>query len=419
MPEGEKPANVYVSALEQLRGAVEKLKLDPGVARLLALPKRELTVHFPVRMDDGSLQIFTGHRVQHSVLRGPAKGGIRYHPDVTLDEVRALAMWMTWKCAVVNIPFGGGKGGVVCNPKVMSLGELERLTRRYTTEITPIIGPEQDIPAPDVYTNPQTMAWLMDTYSMHKGHTVRAVVTGKPVSIGGSEGRVEATGRGVVITGLEAAKRLGMDITRCTVAVQGFGNVGAVAAQLIEREGARVIAVSDSRGGICNPKGLSVSAVLAHKAKSGSVVGFPGSEPVSNEELLTLKCDILIPSALEEQITERNAARIHARLIVEGANGPTTPAADRILFDRGITVVPDILANSGGVTVSYFEWVQGIQEFFWTEEEVNERLKAILTRAYGQVHDMADKHRTDLRNGALMLAVSRVAEALRIRGVYP
>lgn len=419
MSEGEKPGNAYAAALEQLRSAVERLNLDSGIAQLLAVPKRELTVNFPVRMDDGSLRVFTGYRVQHNVLRGPAKGGIRYHPDVTLEEVRALAMWMTWKCAVVNIPFGGGKGGVVCNPKEMSAGELERLTRRYTTEITPIIGPEQDIPAPDVYTNPQTMAWLMDTYSMHKGHTVRAVVTGKPLSIGGSEGRVEATGRGVVVTGLEATKRLGMDITRCSVAVQGFGNVGAVAAELIEEAGARVVAVSDSRGGIFNPKGLPIGAVKAHKAKTGSVVGFPGSEALSNEELLTLKCDILIPCALEGQISEKNAAQIQARLIVEGANGPTTPAADRILFDRGITVVPDILANAGGVTVSYFEWVQGIQEFFWSEDEVNERLKAILTRAYGQVHDMAERHRTDLRSGAMMLAVSRVAEALQIRGVYP
>jgi len=413
-----KEESPYQMALRQFDEAVKHLKLKRGIIEYLRYPKRELTVNFPVKMDDGSVKIFTGYRVHHNIVLGPAKGGIRYHPDVTLDEVRALAMWMTWKCAVVGLPFGGGKGGVVCNPKEMSDQELENLTRRYTTEISIMIGPEIDIPAPDVGTNAQVMAWLMDTYSMHKGYSVLPVVTGKPVSIGGSLGRAEATGRGVMIIAREACKHLGMPFEGATAVVQGYGNVGAVAAYLLHDAGCRVIGVSDSRGGIYNPKGLDPRDVLRHKKETKSVVGYPGADTITNEELLELPCDILVPAALEKQITEDNADRIKAKLIVEGANGPTTPDADKILKGNGVFVVPDILANAGGVTVSYFEWVQGLQSFFWSEEEINCKLEKIMAKSFAEVWTVA-QDKIDMRTAALVRAIDRVAEAIYIRGIYP
>ncbi len=414
-----KEESPYQMALRQFDEAVKHLKLKRGIVEYLRYPKRELTVNFPVKMDDGSVKIFTGYRVHHNIVLGPAKGGIRYHPDVTLDEVRALAMWMTWKCAVVGLPFGGGKGGVVCNPKEMSDQELENLTRRYTTEISIMIGPEIDIPAPDVGTNAQVMAWLMDTYSMHKGYSVLPVVTGKPVSIGGSLGRAEATGRGVMIIAREACKHLGMPFEGATAVVQGYGNVGAVAAYLLHDAGCRVIGVSDSRGGIYNPKGLDPRDVLRHKKETKSVVGYPGADTITNEELLELPCDILVPAALEKQITEDNADRIKAKLIVEGANGPTTPDADKILKGNGVFVVPDILANAGGVTVSYFEWVQGLQSFFWSEEEINCKLEKIMAKSFAEVWTVAQDKGIDMRTAALVRAIDRVAEAIYIRGIYP
>ena len=411
--------NPWDVARQQLDAVAEVLRLEDPIHQKLRSPRRALTVSIPTRMDDGSFRVFTGHRVQHNMDRGPAKGGIRYHPAVDLDEVKALAMWMTWKCAVVNIPYGGAKGGVVCDPKKMSQGELERMTRRFTCELLPIIGPDKDIPAPDVYTNEQTMAWIMDTYSMNVGHSVPGVVTGKPICVGGSCGRREATGRGVVLTVIDAARHLKLDLQKATMAVQGFGNVGAVAAQLLEKEGTRLVAASDSSGGVVQPKGLGVDALLAHKQKTGSVVGFPGAEPVSNEDLLQLKCDILIPAALENQITDRNADRIKARIVAEGANGPTTPEADRILHDRGILLLPDILANAGGVTASYFEWVQGQQEYFWTETEVNSRLAEIMHRAFAEVMTIQQSRKVSMRLAAYMVGVGRVAAAIRARGIYP
>jgi len=411
--------NPFEMAQRQFDNAAKYLDLKEGIKAKLRVPKRELTVYFPVKMDDGSIQMFTGHRVQHSLARGPAKGGIRYHPDVTLDEVRALAMWMTWKCAVVNIPYGGAKGGVVCNPKEMSQRELERLTRRFTSEIIMLIGPESDIPAPDVNTNAQTMAWIMDTYSMTKGYSVPAVVTGKPVEIGGSLGRREATGRGVMFTTREALKHLGIPIEGTRVVVQGFGNVGAIGAELLEEIGCTVIAVSDSRGGIYNPKGLNVKDVIRHKAETGTVVGYPGTDTVTNEELLELDCEVLVPAALENAITEKNADRIKARIIAEGANGPTTPEADEILFDKGAFVIPDILANAGGVTVSYFEWVQGLQNFFWSEEEVNKNLGKIMVKAFQDVLAISQKKKVNMRIAAYILAIDRVATATLLRGIYP
>ena len=414
-----KEESPYQMALRQFDEAVKYLKLKRGIVEYLRYPKRELTVNFPVKMDDGSVKIFTGYRVHHNIVLGPAKGGIRYHPDVTLDEVRALAMWMTWKCAVVGLPFGGGKGGVICNPKEMSDQELENLTRRYTTEISIMIGPEIDIPAPDVGTNAQVMAWLMDTYSMHKGYSVLPVVTGKPVSIGGSLGRAEATGRGVMIVAREACKHLDMPFEGATAVVQGYGNVGAVAAYLLHDAGCRVIGVSDSRGGVYNPKGLDPRDVLRHKKETKSVVGYPGADTITNEELLELPCDILIPAALEKQITEKNADKIKAKLIVEGANGPTTPDADKILRERGVFVVPDILANAGGVTVSYFEWVQGLQSFFWSEEEINCKLEKIMAKSFAEVWTVAQDKGIDMRTAALVRAIDRVAEAIYIRGIYP
>jgi glutamate dehydrogenase (NAD(P)+) len=406
-------------ALRQFNEAADYLPLKRGIREFLALPKRELSVNFPVKMDDGSVRLFTGHRVHHSTVLGPTKGGIRYHPDVTLNEVRALAMWMSWKCALVGLPYGGAKGGVVVNPKALSQDELEHLTRRYATEISIMMSPEGDIPAPDVGTGPQVMAWIMDTYSMHRGYSAPSVVTGKPIEIGGSYGRVEATGRGVMLAVREAAQRIGLSLSGSTVVIQGFGNVGSVAAALLHDLGCRVIAVSDSRGGIHNPKGLNPRDVLRHKESTGTVVGFPSADRVSNAELLELPCDVLIPSAFEGQISAENAPRIRTRLIVEGANGPITPDADVIFADRSIPLIPDILANAGGVIVSYFEWVQGLQQFFWAEEEVNENLERIFVRAFQRVWQTAEEYKVRLRVGALIRGISRVADALYIRGIYP
>jgi glutamate dehydrogenase (NAD(P)+) len=411
--------NPYDMALAQYERAAKHLSLAPGINALLRVPERELTVNFPVRMDDGSTRIFTGYRIQHSTARGPGKGGIRYHPDVTLDEVRALAMWMTWKCAVMNLPYGGAKGGVICDPKRLSLRELEHLTRRYATEISLLISPEGDIPAPDVNTTPQIMAWIMDTYSMHRGHRVPAVVTGKPVAVGGSLGRGEATGRGVMLATREALGRLDHPLAGARVAVQGFGNVGSVSATLLHDAGARIVAVSDSRGGTLNARGLDPGALVRHKRESGRLADYPGGEPIDNAALLAVDCDVLIPAALEQQITATNAERVRARLVVEGANGPTTPEADAILAARDILVVPDILANAGGVVVSYFEWVQDLQAFFWTEEEINQRLERLMVRAFEEVTATAHDRGTDLRAAALIRAIERVAEAITLLGIYP
>ncbi|HET7700724.1 MAG TPA: Glu/Leu/Phe/Val dehydrogenase [Candidatus Limnocylindria bacterium] len=406
-------------AQEQFGIAADRLHLDPNMRGILAECQRELTVHFPVRMADGAVKVFTGYRVQHNVSRGPGKGGIRYHPSVTLNEVKALAMWMTWKCAVVGIPYGGAKGGVICDPKGMSQQQLETLTRRYATEIMLLIGPERDIPAPDVNTNAQTMAWIMDTYSMHHGYTAPAVVTGKPISIGGSEGRNEATARGAVYTIIEAAKHLGMDLENARVVVQGFGNAGSFSAKLMAELGAKVLAVSDTTGGIFNPKGIDPNKVDAFKKETGSVVGFPGSDRVTNTELLELDCDILIPAAIENQIGEHNAPKLKAKVIAEAANGPTSPEADRILFDKGTFLIPDILCNAGGVTVSYFEWVQDLQNLFWREATINARLKEVMVKSFNDVLDMSKKHKVDMRTAAYMVAVHRVAEATLTRGIYP
>ncbi|HTS14063.1 MAG TPA: Glu/Leu/Phe/Val dehydrogenase [Candidatus Sulfotelmatobacter sp.] len=411
--------NPWQVAQRQFDLAAEKLNLDPGLRQVLREPRRELTVHFPVHMDDGSVQVFTGFRVQHNLGRGPAKGGIRYHQDVSLDEVKALSMWMTWKCAVVGIPYGGGKGGVIVDPKKLSLKELEGLTRRFATEISILIGPERDIPAPDVNTNSQTMAWIMDTYSMHVGYTVPGVVTGKPISLGGSEGRNEATARGAVYCIVEAAKQMGMDLTTSTVAIQGFGNAGSIAAQLMAAEGSRIVAVSDSTGGIHRPEGLDVERVIAWKKEHGTVQGFPGSRDVSNMDVLATECDILIPAALENQITAKNADDIKARIVAEAANGPTTPEADDRLFERGIFLIPDILCNAGGVTVSYFEWVQDLNRDHWTEEVVNEKLKVIMVKAFHEVLKLAETNEVNNRVGAYLLAVDRVASATALRGLYP
>ncbi len=412
-------SNPYQIALRQLENVAGLLHMDEGVHQILRFPKRELTVNFPVNREHGGTQMFTGYRVQHNTSRGPAKGGLRFHPDTNLDEVRALAMWMTWKCAIVNIPFGGAKGGVICDPHALTVGELEDLTRRYATEISLVIGPDSDIPAPDVGTNGQVMAWLMDTYSMHAGHTVPAVVTGKPVSIGGSEGRIDATGLGVVLTTQQAFQRQGKSLAGAKIAVQGFGNVGGATARLFGQRGAVVVGVSDVAGGIHNPHGLDIDAVVAHVRRTGSVVGFPGSDPVSNAEILEMPCDVLVPAALQHQITPENAGRIQARMVVEGANGPTTPDADLILRDRGILLLPDILANAGGVTVSYFEWVQDIQSFFWSAAQVNSRLAKIMKSAFDNVWETSQTHAVDLRTAAYMVGVSRVAEATLTRGIYP
>ena len=411
--------NPWQVAQQQFDLAAERLNLDPGLRRVLREPRRELTVHFPVKMDDGSVQVFTGYRVQHNLGRGPAKGGIRYHQDVSLDEVKALAMWMTWKCAVVGIPYGGGKGGVIVDPKKLSMKELEGLSRRFFTEIEVLVGPEKDIPAPDVNTNAQVMAWFMDTYSMHQGYTVPGVVTGKPISLGGSEGRNEATARGTVFCIIEAARHLGIELDKATVAIQGFGNAGSIAAQLMADERATVVAVSDSTGGIHNPNGLDIKRVLGWKKEHGTVQGFPGATDITNAEVLEVDCNILIPAALEGQITERNAGNIKARLIAEAANGPTTPEADRILFKNSKFMIPDILCNAGGVTVSYFEWVQDLNRDHWSERVVNEKLKEIMVRSFSEVLAIARRDQCDMRTAAYLLAVQRVAEATAMRGLYP
>jgi glutamate dehydrogenase (NAD(P)+) len=411
--------NPWQVAQQQFDLAAERLNLDPGLRRVLREPRRELIVHFPVKMDDGSVQVYTGFRVQHNLGRGPAKGGIRYHQDVSLDEVKALAMWMTWKCAVVGIPYGGGKGGVIVDPKKLSQKELEALTRRFFTEIEVLIGPEKDIPAPDVNTNAQIMAWMMDTYSMHVGYTVPGVVTGKPISLGGSEGRNEATARGTVYCILEAVREIGMDISRARVSIQGFGNAGAIAARLITDEGATVVAVSDSTGGIYNPDGLDIGRVNGWKKEHGTVQGLPGAQDISNAAVLEVECDILIPAALENQITNRNAGRIKARVIAEAANGPTTPDADREMFRNGKFMIPDILCNAGGVTVSYFEWVQDLNRDHWSESVVNDKLKEIMVRAFSETLAIALRDQLDMRTAAYLLAVQRVADATAMRGLYP
>ena len=446
---GESESNPFKIAQQQLDNVAKRLNLKKGLHEILRRPRRELSVNFPVRMDSGEIKVFTGYRVQHNQARGPCKGGIRYHWNVTLDEVRALAMWMTWKCAVVNIPYGGAKGGIICNPKEMSQAELERLTRRFTTEISIIIGPEKDIPAPDVYTNAQTMAWIMDTYSMNKGYSVPGVVTGKPIHVGGSLGRNEATARGCMFTIREALKHFdykvipyekwkkecaeddppgdmcdgdegtGYKIENATVAIQGFGNAGSISAKLLNGKGAKIIAVSDSKGGILNKDGLDVAKVVEHKAETGSVVGFEGAESLGTKEVLEVDCDVLIPAALENQITEENADNIKTKIIGEAANGPTTPEADKILHEKKIFLIPDILANAGGVTVSYFEWVQGLQQFFWSERDVNVQLREIMTKAFHEVLDVSLKHEVDMRTAAYMVAVNRVADAIQHRGIFP
>jgi glutamate dehydrogenase (NAD(P)+) len=413
--------NLAQMALEQVEAASKYLPgIDHGVLEKIKYTKREIIIHFPVKMDDGTVRSFTGYRVQHNDTRGPFKGGLRFHPDVHLDEMRALAMWMTWKAAVVNIPFGGAKGGVECDPRLMSARELEKVTRRYTWEISPFIGPEIDIPAPDVSTNPQVMAWVMDTFSIRKGYSVPGVVTGKPLELGGSQGRFEATARGVLIVAERAAHGLSMSLQGARVVIQGAGNVGGTAARLFARAGAKVLAISDINGGIYNPHGLDVGKALECKQRNRCFnrTDIDGDE-IGNEELLQLECDILIPAAIENQLTEANASHVNCRMIVEGANGPTTPGADRILRERGIYLVPDILANAGGVIVSYFEWVQNLQELLWSEGEIRQRLKRILSTAFDEVKAIASKHRVDMRTAASILGIGRVAEAVRLRGIFP
>jgi glutamate dehydrogenase (NAD(P)+) len=398
--------------------AARKLNLDPGLWKVLSSPFREIIVHFPVLLDNGNIEMFTGFRVQHSMARGPAKGGIRYAPDVTLDEVRALASWMTWKCAVVNIPFGGAKGGVICDPKSMSQGELERMTRRYTSEIIDFIGPEKDVPAPDVNTNEQTMAWIMDTYSMHVGHTVTSVVTGKPLNIGGSRGRIEATGRGVLVVCDESLRYLNMPVDGCRVVLQGFGNVGSNAARLMMERGYKIVGVAEREGGLANPNGIDIHQLIEYKYRNGTTLGFSGAEATPSEELLVSDCEILIPAATENVITSRNAGEIKARIVVEGANGPTTAVADEILAEKRIFIVPDILANAGGVTASYFEWVQDRQGYFWKEAIVNEQLETILRDSFDDVVRYAEAHNVNNRIAAYMLAIDRVAFTIKQRGIY-
>jgi glutamate dehydrogenase (NAD(P)+) len=412
-------AGFLETVLNQFDRAAVRLGLPPGLRAGLRACKRELTVNFPVRMDNGEIQIFTGYRVQHNQARGPAKGGIRYHPTVTLDEARALAMLMTWKCAVVRLPFGGAKGAVACNPARLSAGEVERVTRRFTAELEPIIGPDSDIPAPDLGTGAREMAWMMDTFSMHRGYSVPTVVTGKPLDVGGSEGRQEATGHGVALCVAEGAQRLGMSWPNVRIAVQGFGNVGGVAARRLAAMGCTVIAITDQSGGVYNPDGLDLKNLTRYKEEHGRISGFPGGLPIDNASLLTLKCDILVPAAIEQQILAYNAPQVQAKLIVEGANGPIDSIADQILNERGVTIVPDVLANAGGVTVSYFEWVQGRESFFWSESEVYERLDAIMRRSFDDVWQKAQEQNTSLRDAALLLGVDRVATASQQRGLYP
>ncbi len=410
--------SIFNAMLQEFDGAARLLGLDAGIWKILTTPKRQIIVSCPIQMDNGDIEVFTGYRVQYNITLGPAKGGIRYHPDVSLDEVTALAAWMTWKCAVAHIPFGGGKGGVVCDPTRMSRRELESLTRRYVAEIIDAIGPEKDVPAPDVNTNDQIMAWVMDTYSMHVGHTSTAVVTGKPIEMGGSLGRREATGRGVMIVTREAATHLGLDIKGATVAVQGFGNVGSVSADLLAKIGAKIVAVTDWKGGVHNPGGLDIPAMIEYYKQHKTIDGFPGGDPIDNDQLFTLPVDILVPAALENQITEDNAPVIKAKIVAEGANGPTTPEAHRYLHEHGVFVIPDILANSGGVTTSYFEWVQDRHGYFWTEDEVNQRLEAKMVEAFHDVLQTSLKYKTDLRTAAYIVAINRVATVTKMRGMY-
>lgn len=446
----ESETNPFKIAQHQLDNVAERLKLKKGIHQFLRTPRRELSVNIPVRMDSGDIRVFSGYRVQHNMARGPCKGGIRYHWNVSLDEVRALAMWMTWKCATVNIPYGGAKGGIICNPKEMSQAELERLTRRFTTEISIIIGPEKDIPAPDVYTNAQTMAWIMDTYSAIKGYSVPGVVTGKPIHIGGSLGRNEATARGCMFTIREALKHFdmkvippdvwtkecsedevntclhdgdegtGFKIDNATVAIQGFGNAGSISAALLSAKGAKVIAVSDSKGGIMNKNGFDVPKLIDHKQKTGSVMGFEeANDELGHKDVLEVDADVLVPAALENQITEENVDNIKAKIVAEAANGPTTPEADKILYEKDIFLIPDILANAGGVTVSYFEWVQGLQQFFWSERDVNVKLRDIMIKAFHEVLNIHIEEKVDMRTAAYILAVKRVADAIEHRGIFP
>jgi glutamate dehydrogenase (NAD(P)+) len=414
----EQEINPWEAQSARFDFAARKLNLEPGIWRILSAPSREIIVHFPVLMDDGHFELFTGYRVQHSQARGPGKGGIRYAPDVTLDEVRALASWMTWKCAVVNIPFGGAKGGVICDPKKMSQGELERMTRRYTSEIIDFIGPEKDVPAPDVNTNEQTMAWIMDTYSMHMRQTVTSVVTGKPLNIGGSRGRREATGRGVMVMCDESLRYLNMQREGCRVIIQGFGNVGSNAARLLSEAGYKIIGIAEYDGGLYNPNGIDIYQLLTYKERNGTTLGFRGAEAMPSEEVMLSACDILIPAATENVITSRNAERIQAKIIVEGANGPTTAVADEILAEKRVFVVPDILANSGGVTASYFEWVQDRQGYFWKESQVNEQLESILRESFDDVVRYSEAHNVNNRIAAYMLAIDRVAFCIKQRGIY-
>jgi len=414
----EQEINPWEAQAARFDFAARKLNLDEGLWRVLRYPSREIIVHFPVGMDDGRIEMFTGYRVLHSQARGPGKGGIRYAPDVTLDEVRALASWMTWKCAVVNIPFGGAKGGVICDPKKMSQGELERMTRRYTAEIIEFLGPEKDVPAPDVNTNEQTMAWIMDTYSMHMRQTVTAVVTGKPLNIGGSRGRKEATGRGIAQVCDEALKYLSMQRDGCRVIIQGFGNVGSNAARLMQERGYKVIGIAEYDGGLFNPNGIEIGQLLEHRARNGSILGFRGAEGVPSADLLTTDCEILIPAATENVITSRNADKVKARIVCEGANGPTTAVADEILADKKVFIIPDILANAGGVTASYFEWVQDRQGYFWTEDDVNTRMERILAESFDDVTRYAEAHGVNNRIAAYMLSIDRVAFTIKQRGIY-
>jgi glutamate dehydrogenase (NAD(P)+) len=414
----DREINPWEAQSARFEFAARKLNLDEGLWKVLSSPSREVIVHFPVTMDNGRIEMFTGFRVQHSQARGPAKGGIRYTPDVTLDEVRALASWMTWKCAVVNIPFGGAKGGVICDPKNMSQGELERMTRRYTSEIIEFIGPEKDVPAPDMNTNEQTMAWIMDTYSMHMRQTVTSVVTGKPLTLGGSRGRIEATGRGVMVACDESLRYLKMPIEGCRVIIQGFGNVGSNAARLMHEHGYKVIGIAEKDGGLYNPNGIDINQLLEYKYRNSTLLGFRGAEAMPSDELIVSECEILIPAAMENVITSRNADKIKARIMVEGANGPTTAVADDILADKRIFVVPDILANSGGVTASYFEWVQDRQGYFWKEAIVNEQLEQILRDSFDDVVRYAEAHNVNNRIAAYMLAIDRVAFTIKQRGLY-
>ncbi len=410
--------NPWIAAAARFDEAALRLKLDEGICKVLRAPNKEITVNIPVQLDDGRIEVFTGYRVQHSLARGPGKGGIRFAPDVTLDEVRALASWMTWKCAVVNIPFGGAKGGVICDPHLLSDMELEKLTRRYTAEIIDFLGPERDVPAPDVNTNEQVMAWIMDTYSMHMRQTVTAVVTGKPISMGGSQGRIEATGRGVKVVCDESLRYLNMPVEGCRVVIQGFGNVGSNAARLLQERGYSIVGIAEREGGLYNPAGIDIHQLLEYRYRNNTILGFRGAEATPSEELLISDCEILIPAATENVITSRNADKIKAKIVVEGANGPTTAVADEILAEKRIFIVPDILANAGGVTVSYFEWVQDRQGFFWNEQLVNTRLEEIMVESFDAVVEFAEKHQVNNRTAAYMLALDRVAAAIKLRGIY-